>query len=422
MSTAAYRLRVLATKRFPTLTPAEEHLLRQVANGEEADYKHPNDAKNDLQHAHTWGPERTIRAEVLRWLCVDRDAIRDIDPKGLSIHGARIDDALDLRMITIPFPLFLVHCAVREPMNLEFAELRVLGIIGSTTQAIHGRGMVVHGDLRLRDGFDARGGVTLFGATISGDLDCERGQFHHATETALHADGAKIGGTVLLRSGFQAEGEVSLVGATIGGGFSCSGGRFHNAGKIALTASGSRIGGDMFLRQGFQAEGLVHLDGARIQGSSYCNGASFTGAALNGLLGEGMTVGKTFDWRNVTTNAATVLNLSGTQVGELADGEASWPGSEDAGSRHLDLDGFVYGAIFDGPTDATTRLRWLARQTPVPLFLFEWERPAPPRRPFRPHPYQQLAKVLRESGHESDAKRVLIAKERERRKHGDLGW
>jgi hypothetical protein len=104
-------------------------------------------------------------------------------------------------------------------------------------------------------------------------------------------------------------------------------------------------------------------------------------------------------------------------VGQLADDEASWPGP-----TRLDLDGFVYGAIFDGPTDAMTRLRWLARQTPVPLFLFGREHSEPPRRPFRPHPYQQLAKVLRERGQEADAKRVLIEKERTRRKHGDLGW
>ena len=167
MSTAAQRLQALATMRFPTLTPAEELILRQVATGEEAQYENPNDAENDLRQADTWGPERTIHAEVLRWLCVDRGAIRHIDPKGLSIHGARVDGELDLRMITIPFPLFLVRCALREPVNLEFAEVRMLGIIGSTSQAIYGNGVVVHGDLRLRDGFDAQGEVNLIGASAA---------------------------------------------------------------------------------------------------------------------------------------------------------------------------------------------------------------------------------------------------------------
>jgi hypothetical protein len=100
--------------------------------------------------------------------------------------------------------------------------------------------------------------------------------------------------------------------------------------------------------------------------------------------------------------AEGAVRLVGGHVGLLLDDEASWPAS-----GNLQLDGFVYTAIAASPTDAKARLAWLARQ---------------PSTPFRPQPYQQLAKVLRESGHEADAKRVLIAKERARRKHGGLGW
>jgi hypothetical protein len=350
MSTAAQHLRALATERFPTLTPAEERLLDWVADGEEAHYESPTNADHALRWTDTWGPERTIHAELLRWLCVDRNAIRHVDPKGLSIHGARIDGTLDLRMVTMPFPIFLVRCALRQPMRLEFAEVRVLGIIGSTTQAIHGTGMVVHGNLQLRDGFDARSGVDLFNATIGGDLDCEGGTFYRARGIALQADGAKIGGAVLLRNRFQAEGGVRLVGATIGSDLSCSGGTFHYPGGVALDASGAKIGGTVFLTQGFQAEGgvylmgtsigghlgceggafhhaggialsasgvkiggalllrnrfqvegLVHLDNARIQEDLDCRGASFSGTALNGLVGEAMTVGRVSGSRRAKT-------------------------------------------------------------------------------------------------------------------------
>jgi hypothetical protein len=60
-----------------------------------------------------------------------------------------------------------VRCALREPVNLEFAKVRMLGIIGSTSQAIYGNGVVVYGDLRLRDGFDAQGEVNLIGASAA---------------------------------------------------------------------------------------------------------------------------------------------------------------------------------------------------------------------------------------------------------------
>jgi hypothetical protein len=76
-------------------------------------------------------------------------------------------------------------------------------------------------------------------------------------------------------------------------------------------------------------------------------------------------------------------------VGAIWDDEPSWPGQ---GS--LDLDGFVYGGFFGGPTDAPTRLRWLDRQGQ-----------------FKPQPYRQLAKVLRELGDDEGAKRVLLERE-----------
>jgi hypothetical protein len=499
MSTAAQRLRALATERFPMLTTAEEHLLSQVANGEEAHYENLDEAKNNLRQADTWGPERTIHAAVLRWLCVDRDAIQHIDPRGLSIHGARIDGTLDLRMVTIPFPLFLERCAIREPMKLGFAEVRVLEIVGSTSQSIDGTGMVVHGDLQLRDGFCAEGAVHLPNVTIDGDFDCTGGHFHNAG-IALNVDGAKIGGDVRLLSKFRAEGQVTLTLAIIAGDLACEG-TFQNGSGIALKADGATVKGSVLLRNEFRAEGFVHLDAIRIEGVLDCKGASFTGAK-NGLLGEAMTVDKVFFWQEVTTNKTTIINLAGAKVGGLADDERSWGrlkqtaskfpfrwwgahsvlsdrhqldeplgphrteegtldaseprdanpkgyadstrsaslptdgnkimtrfGLEGPHSKRWDLDGFIYGYILDGPVDATTRIRWLARQTP---FSFRWcedptlvplgyvqkdeERP----RPFRPQPYQQLAKVLRERGQEADAKRVLIAKERERRKHGNL--
>jgi hypothetical protein len=104
--------------------------------------------------------------------------------------------------------------------------------------------------------------------------------------------------------------------------------------------------------------------------------------------------------------AEGTVRLVGVHVGQLVDDAARWPAP-----GHLRLDGFVYTAIA-GPIDAKARLAWLARQPPAP---------------FRPQPYLQLANVLRESGHEADAKRVLIAKERARRTHGGLsrvarGW
>jgi len=45
-----------------------------------------------------------------------------------------------------------------------------------------------------------------------------------------------------------------------------------------------------------------------------------------------------------------------------------------------------------------------------------------PQKPFLSQPYEQLAKVLKSSGHESEATKVLITKQDDLRRHGDLGW
>jgi hypothetical protein len=73
----------------------------------------------------------------------------------------------------------------------------------------------------------------------------------------------------------------------------------------------------------------------------------------------------------------------------------------------LNLDGLVYTRFAARPTDAKSRLEWIDRQ---------------PANRFRPQPYQQLAKVLREAGDNVGARRVLVAMENSRRKHGNLKW
>jgi len=97
---------------------------------------------------------------------------------------------------------------------------------------------------------------------------------------------------------------------------------------------------------------------------------------------------------------ATWLNLTNASAGSLVDDQESWPVK-----GNLLLDGFVYGHISgNSPRDAKTRLRWLALQPE-----------------FKPQPYNQLAKVLREAGHARGARRVLYEMESRRRETEDHG-
>src|SRR5271168_4897193 len=72
-------LETLAQAEFSNLTPAERSLLKFAGSyssepggfapaGPSAKLDDPS---NDPSHADKWGREREVRAELIRWLCVD---------------------------------------------------------------------------------------------------------------------------------------------------------------------------------------------------------------------------------------------------------------------------------------------------------------------------------------------------------------
>nr|SPS05077.1 conserved protein of unknown function [Candidatus Nitrotoga fabula] len=84
--------------------------------------------------------------------------------------------------------------------------------------------------------------------------------------------------------------------------------------------------------------------------------------------------------------------------------------------ENLILDGFTYDFITGGaPTDATIRLAWLDKQLPEHAGLNGQSAE------FKPQPWRQLAKVLREMGHAEDARQVSIAFEKRLRKADLIG-
>ncbi len=334
-------------------------------------------------------------------------------------------------------------------------------------RAFSADGLTVGGSVNLRKGFKAEGEVRLPGATIRWNLDCSGGQFNNPKSVALNADISQIRGAVFFSNGFSAVGEVRLVGATIGPGFDCSNSRFLNAHAIALNADSLNVEGNVFLRSGFHAEGGTHLTGATIGGDFDCgdghfineqslalvlNGVNVQGGAYlnngfeakgeirligakiggdlicekgkfinrgrdafiatrlrvegsvqfnNGFETEGLvsfaqaSVSQFFIWAEAASSELAALDLRFAKVSTLVDDRVSWPSAQ-----HLLLDGFVYDAIeADSPTDASSRVEWLNRQ---------------PSDQFLPQPYEQLAEVFRKAGHDEEAVKVRIAKNRAR--------
>jgi hypothetical protein len=137
------------------------------------------------------------------------------------------------------------------------------------------------------------------------------------------------------------------------------------------------------------------MTSARVDGD-----LDLTGARLSHPGGEALHLNRTVVRGGLFLRGGAeikgALDLTGASVDTLHDDEASWPKAGD-----LLLNRCLYNALIGGPMDAHRRLQWLARQSPD-----RWGED------FWPQPYEQLAYVFREMGHDEDAGTVLVEKER----------
>lgn len=310
--------------------------------------------------------------------------------------------------------------------------------VNKNGHALNAAGLKVNGNVFLRDKFHATGGVRLLNADIGGDLSCTDGSFGNPADKenkgawALNAAGAKVSRNVFLSECFQAYGGVSLVGAEIGGQLNCCGGRFENPATeenkdaLALCADNVKVKGCVFLNEGFLALGVVRLPGADISGDLNCGDGRFKNEDEVALCAERMKVEGNFTWET-RERPIGAIDLMHARVGQLSDNKESWP--ENGG---LFIDGFEYEALAPDATPKTAeeRLEWIRLQYPRQPEKTLWQKIAeffnyknkPTGITFIPQPYEQLAKVLRNMGHESDARKVLIAKQEDLYEYGELKW
>lgn len=131
----------LAESKWPNLTRAERALLENadVKNAARGEFgaagpsTSPDDPSNDPAKASEWDVQREIRASLIRWMYVDPDAIRPIDPRGIQVLGARIIGTLNLSQVHVPFPITLRNCAIPEALELSSTVIPALSLQGSYT-------------------------------------------------------------------------------------------------------------------------------------------------------------------------------------------------------------------------------------------------------------------------------------------------
>lgn len=369
---------------FQPLLPAEEIIVSFLSSGE-------FDRLGDGALPAAADPERLIRAPFLRFLLLGGDDTCRPHEKGVRLSGAFIAGVLDLEACRLFRDIGLKDCRFDAVPVLRSAIIDRLFLDGSALPGLQAERLEARGGLYLR-GADVAGEIRLSNASLGGNFECDGARMRASADLALRCDGLEARG-VLLR-GADVRGGIDLAGARIGAEVDCTGAVVHRPDGVAIAASALEAGGSVLLRSA-QIAGEVRLVGAKIGGDLDCNGARIAAPGGRAIEASRTSIAGGFFLREGAALDGA-LTLTGASIGSIHDDEASWPKPGDLLLNRCRYDGFI-----DGPVDAQRRLDWLSRQTPE-----RWGED------FWPQPYEQLATVLVQMGHEEDARTVLIAKER----------
>lgn len=434
-------LKDILPDQLKPLSEAEEKLLGDVQKGYPPDFTTGDDEIDNPENSEKWGTDRTIRSELLVWICTSPDATPLIPPFGVQIMGAKISGNINFWAQTIQRPLGLFNSAANN-IRLDYAEIHSLNCFGSSIKSLSANGLSVKGPVIL-DNAKTAGEVNFIGANIGGQLSCEGAELNNPAGHAFAADVLSTKEGLYLNK-VCAKGEVRLLGANIGGQLACDGAEIENLAGHAFSADSIFTKGS-FIFKNVKAKGTVRLIGADINGQLLLNNVEIDSPKDKAIVADGLSVERGLLLREVKVNGE--VSLLGANIGiqlscsdvklenpggdalnaqnllvkgsfffepavlkgrlvllhanveQFIDAKESWPEQ-----GNLYIDGFEYGALASY-NNADDRLQWLRLQA---------------KEPFSVQPYEHLARVFRKIGHESDARKVLIAKQDDLRKYGKL--
>ena len=382
-------------------------------------------------------------------------AVRDGGSAAVQFWACNFDSPVDLsgaeflvlRFVDCRLPAF-IGASLNVSADLDLSGSQFAGVndyeselsqVGSC--AIHLNNARIGGKLDLsstrESRFAATGVIRIDGARIDGDLSFAGALLDGCGTPAVSARSITVGSNVDLRPAaghrFEARGEVGFAASQVTGDLMCDGAKLSNPDGRALHCEDLKVESvfltsDDAMRLPFEARGRLNVLTAIIGGSFFLSNARLApGPDYTGLLRTGGPVALNLQQARVS-NALAVRN-----VGALADGavppsldealvpargwflltaaqltsilddvDTGWPAP-----GYLDLDGATYERIrhIGGGNLAAKRITWLRRQFPDGI---------PSAASFRPQPYEQLSRVLRQHGLAREANTVAVEKIRMR--------
>jgi hypothetical protein len=360
------------------LTPAEQRVWRAFATGATVDLR--PDGERD-------GPERTVRAAVLRALLLNGPR-EPGEVAALKVLGARITGVLDLRYAAVDSVVRLGHCRFDETPRLAGAQLNYLSLRDSVLPGLAAARSRVEGSVRLtrcRIG----GPVRLGGAQISGALFLDEAEVTAAdpAEPALQLNQVTIDDDLCAR-GLRTRGLIRLDGATVAGSIDLEDADLSNPGGHVLDAESLDVGANLLARR-LRAHGRIDLRGARIPGRVDLLRATLSHPGDTALRASSCVIGEI--WLRGGPPIEGRLNLRRAEINQLDLAPEKLPDQV----RLLDL---TY--TFLTPHEpAERRLPMLERDDGA----------------FDPHAYEQLTAAYRRTGDDRAARLVQLAKQRRHR-------
>jgi hypothetical protein len=393
----------LPAAHFSPLRPAEQVLLRAYLAGDIA--------RVGLRRPLLPSAGITIRGDFVAYLA-RTSPHENFRPRRVQIVGAWIEGGIDLRNATVPEAIWFYRCVFDATPRLDGARVGAsVSFPGCLLPGLRADDCTVAGNLALNSGCTVRTEVRLARARIGRDLNLEGLQLRSNANSdtpiqrRMSAEGARIDGHVLMQGGLEADGDLYMVGLRVAGDLRASDARVSgdvdSQGRHgdALNLDHARIAGHVMFDRRFSATGLVRLNQAQIGGDLDCSGATFDALGELALRGdttlslERLRVGATL---TLSKQARPLhrASLAGARAMTLVDDETTW-------GEGLVIDGFVYQRFGKlSAADGGSRLRWLMRQSAEHLGV-----------DFRPQPWRQLIKVLRQAGHHVAAREAAVALE-----------
>jgi len=354
-------------------------------------------------------------------------------------------DFLSLRFVDCTLPAFIgISLTTKADLDLSgshFSGVRDhvadLGDVGNC--AVHLNHAHIGGRLLMsatpHARFETSGSVRLEGARVESSVELHGALLKDCDEAAFNARSAVVGGNVELLPGHgyrcEVHGEVALGAAHVTGDLNCGSARLLNPQGRALHCE-DLVVESVFLTMNehgmpFEASGRLNFLTAKVGGSFFIIDARLTpGPDYTGLLGRGGPVVANMQQMRVS-NAMVMFNV-GTVVNEPEPGVdvtehdpfkpvegwlmfagahmntlilhvgTGWPAP-----GYLDIDGMSYERIrhVDGGDLIEKSKTWLR---------YQFINGQPDASTYRPQPYEQLTRVLRDSGLSREADAIAVEK------------